>query len=152
MSYRSKQLGLGTKLILAGTVALVIITLTAGKGNSTTTVATNRCPVTTTPNSVSYSCWSAYPEAFYVSGYAKSSYRLSWKVSCIGVGLSVSGNKNIGGGFKVIVNQFTQPAAYRLMISNDVCKIDVVAKRTAGNGSITMRLVVNQNHAPGAHN
>ena len=151
MPYKNRRTGPSGKLLLA-VVFFAIALIASGKGRSAPAASLNRCPTTITQSSVAYSCWSAYPEAFYVAGYARSPYRLSWQVRCIAAGAPVAGSKTAMGSFKVIVNQFTQPTAYQLMISNDVCKIDLLATRTAGNGSITIGLVINQNHAMPLHN
>jgi len=135
------------KLAMAAAVtagALAAMSPTAGAR------ADNRCTPKTTPTSVSYSCWSAYPEAFYTTGATLSTYLVSWRVTC--AGRSVPGSSKVHGAVHVIVNQFTQPRAYKLMISSDFCKVNVTAKRIAGSGSITMDLSINQNHPAPARN
>ncbi len=126
----------GKLLITAILIFMVVLLVTHNQGRGATFAAFNRCPSTTTQSSVAYHCWVAYPEAFYVTGVTVSSYRLAWKIAC--GGRSISGARSVGGIVHVVVNQFTQPAAYRLMISSDVCKIDVVAIRIAGSGSIAL--------------
>ena len=140
-------------VLLAIILALVLFAITdKGQAQAAPLAAVNRCPTTVTANSVAYNCWAAYPEAFYAAGLARSRYRLSWRISC--GRQSVHGSKTVEGGFKLIVNQFTELSAYQLMISSDVCKIDVIAKRVAGNESIYFPtgLVINQQHAPPVHN
>jgi hypothetical protein len=132
--------------ISAGTMAVIMI-LAAQVANAKTE---NRCSPKTTPTSVAYSCWSAYPEAFYTTGATFSTYRVSWRVTCIG--RTIAGSSSVHGAVHVIVNQFTQPQAYKLMINSDLCKVSVVARRTAGTGSITMDLFINQNHPAPARN
>jgi len=132
-------------------VILIMLVTTAHKGKGATFAAANRCPTTITDDSVAYHCWSAYPEAFYATGFTMAAYTLSWNVTC--GSRSASGKPQaVGKVVHVIVNQFTQPAAYQLMITSDVCKIDVVATRVSGNGSIHLDLFINQNHPFPAHN
>ena len=139
-------------VIVVGIVVVILIALvTAHKGKGATFAAANRCPTTITDNSVAYHCWSAYPEAFYVTGFTLAVYTLSWNVTC--GGRPPSGKSQaVGKIVHVIVNQFTQPATYQLMITSDVCKIDVMATRVSGNGSIHLDLFINQNHPFPAHN
>ena len=130
---------------------MLLVALATSSGAQAANVrADNRCPTVTTASSVAYHCWAAYPEAFYAGVYARSEYQLTWKVNCDGT--VISGGKIVKGFFKVIVNQFTSTSAYALMISHDVCKIDVETSRTSGSGSIAMELVINQNHPLPAHN
>jgi hypothetical protein len=135
------------RIILAAAAAsAALLAVVPGAGAK----ADNRCMPRVSPSSVSFSCWSAYPEAFYTTGITLSTYRVSWKVSCSG--RSVAGTSTVRGAVHVIVNQFTQPRAYQLMINSDLCKVSVIARRTAGSGSITMDLFINQNHPAPARN
>jgi len=135
------------KVVFAAAVmAAVLAVLSPSAGAK----SDNRCSPKTTPTSVAYSCWTAYPEAFYTTGGTLSTYRVDWRVTC--GGRSVAGHQSVHVAVHVIVNQFTQPKAYQLMINSDLCKVNVTAKRTAKTGSITMDLFINQNHPAPARN
>jgi hypothetical protein len=135
-----------SKAITLVTAVLCVLVIAPGVSAK----SENRCTPKTTPTSVSYSCWSAYPEAFYTTGATLSTYRVDWRVTC--GGRSVAGSQTVHVAVHVIVNQFTQPKAYKLMINSDLCKVNVTAKRTAKTGSITMDLFINQNHPAPARN
>lgn len=149
-SHRPGRTSYPCRLLLAVLAGAIIALAIAESGNSTTRAAANRCPTSATSKSVAYHCWTAYPEAFYVAGVTTATYRLKWTLTC--GRQPISRTRSVGGVILVVVNQFTQPAAYRLMKSSDVCKVDVVATRTSGDGSIALELVINVEHPPPVHN
>jgi hypothetical protein len=117
--------------------------------------ADSRCMPRVTPSSVSYSCWGAYPEGFSFTGFATSPYSIRWSVKC--GGKTVAGKpKTYDGVVHVYAGAQSLAAdgirAYRLMIASDLCKASLVARRVAGNGSITAEFFINQNHPAPAHN
>lgn len=153
---KPKKTSLSGKLLLAALVGLILASLVVySKADAASLAVANRCPTTITANSVAYHCWAAYPESFSLVGYALSKYRLTWAVTCDS--RTVKSWKTDEATIGLYAGRLSrrgtkERAAYNLMDNNDVCKIDIVATRTAGSGDIALELVINQNHALPVHN
>ncbi|MEK7561835.1 MAG: hypothetical protein AAB541_03145 [Patescibacteria group bacterium] len=138
-----------TMVLLAIILALVLFAITdKGQAQAAPLAAANRCRPIVTESSFAYHCWAAYPEGFSLSGHVSGTFRFDWRVTCDG--RSVSGSKTDGGVVHVYAGILSRTgkvrAAYELMASHDVCKIDMVGRPVASNGSIQLiEFFVNRN-------